>query len=99
MLTSHFGKFRRPTFVITPDELTGVYDLIVIACRAPDYEEVLRMIAPSIGSETIVLPLIEGAAHLQGDLVPNGGRLIGGVLEARLVLDADGIPHQRLPAV
>ena len=96
-LYSHFGKFRRPVYAITLDELRGVYDLIVIACRAQDYEATLATVAPSIGVETTVLPVIEGASHLQPDLVPNGGRHIGGMLEARIALDADGVLHQRLP--
>ena len=97
VLHSHYGKFRRPVAAITPNELRGIYDLIIIACRAMDYDSVLEMLVFSIGPETMVVPVLEGANHLRRDLVPNGGRLIGGVLEARIVLDADGVLHQRMP--
>lgn len=97
VLHSPYGRFRRPVSAVTPDELSGVYDLIIIACRAMDYTAVLDMLVFSIGPETVVVPVLEGADQLQHDLVPNGGRRIGGVIEARIVLDADGILHQRTP--
>ena len=97
VLYSHFGKFRRPVSAITLDELKGFYDLIIVAVRATDYESVLQSITPSIGSQTAVLPVIEGAGHLQVDLIQNGGRLFAGLLEARVSVDADGCLHQRLP--
>ena len=98
VLYSHFGKFRRPVAAITPDELLGTYDLILLTCRAQEYDVAFAMIAPSIGLDTTVLPLVEGANHLQAELFPHGGHFIGGMLEARMTINADGTLHQRLPA-
>ena len=96
ILTSHYGRFRRPVHAITFAELTGRFDLIEVTERAQDYEIVLKQIILAIGSETAVLSLLEGAAHLEPALVPHGGRLIGGMIEARVIVDADGVLHQHL---
>ncbi len=97
-LTSHYGGFRRPVNAITIEELRGVYDLIIVACRAQDYENVLQAAALAFGETTIVLPLLEGAAQMQPELIPHGARLIGGLFEARMTIDADGILRQRTPS-
>jgi 2-dehydropantoate 2-reductase len=98
-LSSHFGRFRRPVIVVEPGALgNGVFDVVIIACRTQDYSDVLKLLVAHIGPETTVVPVIEGADHLVPELIPNGGRLVGGRLEARMSLDADGRLGQRLPA-
>ena len=98
-LSSHFGRFRRPVTVVEPGALgDGVFDVVIIACRTQDYSGVLKLLVAHIGPETTVMPVLEGADHLVSELIPNGGRLVGGRLEARMSLDADGRLSQRLPA-
>ena len=47
--------------------------LIEVTGRAQDYEIVLKQFILAIGPETAVLPLREGAAHLEPALAPHGG--------------------------
>ncbi len=99
VLSSHFGRFRRPVTAVEADALGDhIFDVVIVACRTQDYSDVMTLLVGHIGPETTVMPLIEGADHLVPELVPNGGRLIGGVLQARILLDADGRLGQRLPA-
>lgn len=97
MLSSPFGRFRRPVHAITPDELTGVYGLVIMATRAQGYGVALNIVEKAIGPETLVLPGGEGADQLASGPVPNGGRLIGAVFEGRVGIDADGLIVQREP--
>lgn len=98
VLSSHYGRFRRPVAAITADELRSPSDLVLVTCRAQDYEATVPRLAPAIGPDTLVLPLLDGASQLRADLIPNGGHLVNGVLQARVSLDADGVLHQRKPA-
>ena len=78
-LSSHFGRFRRPVTVVEPGALgDGVFDVVIIACRTQDYSGVLKLLVAHIGPETTVMPVLEGADHLVSELIPNGGRLVGG---------------------
>ncbi len=98
-LSSHFGRFRRPVDAVEPGALGNrAFDVVIVACRTPDFRDVMKLLVAHIGPETTVMPVIEGADHLVPELIPNGGRLVGGVLEARIALDADGRLSQRLPA-
>ena len=86
-LSSHFGRFRRPVTVVEPGALgDGVFDVVIIACRTQDYSGVLKLLVAHIGPETTVMPVLEGADHLVSELIPNGGRLVGGRLEAKSAL-------------
>ena len=97
-LRSQFGAFRQPVHAITADEIGGAYDLVVPTVRAHQYEEALLLAAPAIGTNTILMPMVEGARHLENIPGAEGPRIIGAVLEARTTLDADGIMSQRTPA-
>lgn len=97
-LRSQFGAFRRPVHAITADEISGAYDLVVPAVRAHRYEEALLLAAPAIGTKTVLVPIVEGARHLESIPGSDAPRIIGAVMEARTTLDADGILSQRTPA-
>jgi 2-dehydropantoate 2-reductase len=96
-LTSHYGRFRKPVPAITVDELDRPYDLVIVAVRAHDYEAALARLQPVVGKATILLPVIEGVAHLLAATVVSQTSMVGGVLEASLRIDADGILHQQPP--
>lgn len=97
-LRSPFGEFRRPVHAITADEIKGAYDLVVPTVRGHHYEEALLLAAPAIGPDTVLMPIVEGARHLEYPPGAEGPRVLGAVLEARTSLDADGILSQRTPA-
>lgn len=96
MLNSPYGRFRRAVDAITPDAINSQFDVVIIACRAHAYADAVVAVQMSIAPDTHVVPIIEGADHLQAALI-HGGHLFGGRLEARLVIDADGVVTQRGP--
>jgi 2-dehydropantoate 2-reductase len=40
------------------------FDLIVLSCKAYDLETAMESFAPAVGPETLILPLLNGMAHL-----------------------------------
>ena len=94
---SPLGTFRRPMKALAPNEPAGLTDFVFVCTRACDYENALALAASAIGPNTIVVPVIEGIAHL--DALPTKAlpRLVVGVLEVRAVLDGDGVVNVRTP--
>jgi 2-dehydropantoate 2-reductase len=95
-LYSPYGRFRRHVSAITPDEITTQFDVVVIAPRAHSYGDAVKAVQMAFGPSSIIVPIVEGADHLQSELI-HGGHLIGGRLEARISIDADGFLGQRGP--
>jgi 2-dehydropantoate 2-reductase len=86
---SPFGDLQ-----LTPDLLTAVdtpFDLVLLSCKAYDLTSALDAIAPAVGPQTVVLPLLNGIAHL--DLLDarfGRERVAGGVAHLALTLDESG---------
>lgn len=99
-LTSPYGRFRRHVHAVAPGEINQPYDLVVATGRAHLLETALEIAAPAIGPDTVLLPICEGVRALEMAPVNYPGRcVIGGVIEHRVVQDADLVAHQRTPHV
>ncbi len=79
---------------VTPRLLTTVaspFDLVLLSCKAYDLDPALTAIAPAVGPHTVVLPLLNGVAHLDRlDARFGRARVAGGVAHLALTLEADG---------
>lgn len=73
-------------------------DVAIIACKAPALDDALNAIAPCIGSETRLLPLLNGLAHLETvqRRFPRAV-LIGGLAHGALTLRDDGTIEHMTP--
>lgn len=86
---STFGDLQ-----LTPELLTAVdtpFDLVLLSCKAYDLASALDAIAPAVGPKTVVLPLLNGIAHL--DLLDarfGRERVAGGVAHLALTVDESG---------
>src|ERR1700730_16829368 len=40
------------------------FDVVVLSCKAYDLTEAVRSFAPAVGPTTLILPLLNGMAHL-----------------------------------
>ncbi len=49
---------------LTASEITGPYDLVLLACKAYDLPDALASIEPAVGGSTTILPLLNGVRHL-----------------------------------
>lgn len=83
---------------ISPKVLTAptgaanaAFDVIVLSCKAYDLEAALNSIAPAVGPQTLILPLLNGIAHLPLlDARFGQARVLGGIAHLAVTLDPSG---------
>jgi 2-dehydropantoate 2-reductase len=74
------------------------YDVVLVAVKAFALEAAIADFAPAVGSQTLILPVLNGMGHLDV-LAKHFGerRTIGGVCLVATMLDAAGVIHQLNP--
>jgi 2-dehydropantoate 2-reductase len=80
-----------PSTVLASD-LHEPYDLVLLSCKAYSLEQVMADIAPAVGAQTTILPLLNGMRHL--DLLDarfGADHVLGGQCVIAATLDAQGI--------
>lgn len=87
------GDFAQPVpTVVTPDQ---AYDLILVSCKAYDLESAIAAIAPAVGPQTRILPLLNGLAQLDAlDARFGAERVLGGFAFISVTLREDGVIEQ-----
>jgi len=91
VVTSSFGDIRRPVRTVTGDALTADHDAVILACKAYDLDDAIAAIAPAVGPETRVVPLLNGMRHLDRlDEAFGPERVLGGLCAIAATLTADG---------
>jgi len=76
---------------VQADAVGGPYDLILLACKAYDLEPAMAAIAPAIGPDTVIVPILNGIAHFDAlDASFGAPRVMGGVCMISITLDAQG---------
>jgi 2-dehydropantoate 2-reductase len=84
--------------ILTAAELREPFDLVLLAVKAFGLEGAMADLAPALGPDTLVLPLLNGVRHVDtlrerfGD-----ARVLGGVARVSTRLDDDGAVVQMLP--
>jgi 2-dehydropantoate 2-reductase len=72
-------------------ELQGPFDIVLIAVKAFGLASAIEDLAPAVGPDTLILPLLNGLRHVD-DLQARFGaaRVAGGVCRVSTTLDAQG---------
>lgn len=69
----------------------GAFDLVLLSCKAYDLESALTDVAPAVGPDTAVLPVLNGMNHLEAlDARFGVGRVLGGSCAIAGTLGPDG---------
>jgi 2-dehydropantoate 2-reductase len=89
-LASHSGIRTVRTAVVTADELRSGYDAIVLAVKSSDLDSVMDDIGPAIGPPTVILPFLNGIAHVEALVGRFGSAVLGGVLRVATQAEEDG---------
>ena len=91
---SPFGDLCLPAQVESAETLKQTYDVIFLSCKAYDLPSALDAIAPAVGPETAIIPLLNGIRHIDA-LVERFGdaRVQGGVALISVALAGDGTIH------
>ncbi len=90
----------RPTFhaavnVCTEIEQGAAYDLVLLSCKAYDLDSAIDSIAPAVGGQTVVMPLLNGLRHLQRlDAAFGEQRVLGALCHISVAVDAEGTVRQ-----
>ena len=88
---SPFGDLQITPKVVTKDELNETFDVIVLSCKAYDLESAVESIAPAVGEQSVILPLLNGVAHIETLAARFGAeRVLGGVAIISVVLTPTG---------
>jgi 2-dehydropantoate 2-reductase len=57
------GDATVPVKVVTKGSDGGPYDIVILACKAYDLDSAMDSIAPAIGKDTTIVPMLNGHAH------------------------------------
>ncbi len=69
----------------------GAFDLIMLACKAYDLDSAMDAIAPAVGPDTLILPLLNGLRHLDSlDARFGRDRVLGGLAHIGVTLTEAG---------
>lgn len=92
------GDFSSPVKTIAAGEIDGPYDVVLLACKAYDLDGAIAAIAPAMGRESAILPVLNGINHIAVLEERFGAeRVLGGVSIVRAELTAEGdILHHKI---
>lgn len=96
-LLSPHGDVTLQPKLVTAGAIGGPYDAIIVAVKAFGLEQALVDMAPAVGPDTMVMPLLNGMRHV--DLIRErfGTALIGGVCKVATTIDPEGRIKQLAP--
>ena len=78
---------------VTADKLAGAgrFDLILLSCKAYDLDSAVADLAPAVGPDTAILPVLNGMSHLDVlDARFGAERVLGGSCAIAATLAPDG---------
>lgn len=85
------GDLQIAPKVVTRDELQERFDVIVLSCKAYDLDSAMDAIAPAVGEESVILPLLNGVSHIDTLAARFGSqRVLGGVAFISVMLAPAG---------
>ena len=65
IIESIFGNVTRQVKALEPREISEFYDLIFLSCKAYDLESAMDSIKKAVGSNTSIIPLMNGLAQIE----------------------------------
>jgi 2-dehydropantoate 2-reductase len=97
-LASQGGIRTVRTAVVTADELRPGYDAIVLAVKSSALNSVMDDIGPAATPSAVILPFLNGIAHVEALVGRFGSAVLGGVLRVATQVDDDGTIRVLAPA-
>ena len=91
-IESELGNLSRPVRTALADSVAPEYDVVLLTCKAYDLSSAIEAIAPAVGPQTAVIPLLNGLAHFAGlDAHFGAARVMGGTCMIDSILGRDGV--------
>ena len=86
------GDITMPVQTVTASQLTPGYDLVLLTCKAYDFDAAADAIAPAMDGSCAVIPMLNGMSHLQRlDARFGASQVMGGTCFVNLTLKPDGV--------
>jgi 2-dehydropantoate 2-reductase len=77
--------------IVTTDAIEGPYDVVLLAVKAAALKQALDDLAPAVGPRTVVVPFLNGMAHVDALRARFGdGPVLGGVVKIAATIGDDG---------
>jgi 2-dehydropantoate 2-reductase len=90
-LTSPFGDWQGQVIALTAEEVRPGWDAVMLSCKAYDLEDAIAAIRPAVDARTLVLPVLNGLAHIARLNEAFGqARVLGGLAKIQATLAPDG---------
>jgi 2-dehydropantoate 2-reductase len=85
------GDFTVPVKVVTKGSEGEPYDVVILACKGYDLDSAMDSIAPAVGSDTTIVPMLNGHAHFAAlDARFGAARVAGGLARISGMLGPNG---------
>jgi 2-dehydropantoate 2-reductase len=69
----------------------GAFGAVILSCKAYDLPSAMDSVRPYVGTDTVILPLLNGLQHLEVlDREFGASRVLGGLAQVSATLDANG---------
>jgi 2-dehydropantoate 2-reductase len=95
VIHSPHGDLRLDPKLVTADELADDYDLVLFSVKAYGLTQAIADIAPAVGPDTMILPLLNGMRHMDLLVERYGERaVLGGVCMVAAEVVDDGSIRQ-----
>lgn len=97
-IQSKHGDLQLSPKVITKKEQSAPFDVVLISTKSYQLENAIEDVKSFVGDDTMILPLLNGMAHLQPLIKAFGeDRVIGGLCFVESTLSEDGTIVQTSP--
>ncbi|HEY3927925.1 MAG TPA: 2-dehydropantoate 2-reductase [Candidatus Koribacter sp.] len=92
VVRSVYGNLRFPAPpAVTREQLHEPYDVILLSCKAQDLDDAMESMAPAVGPQTAILPMLNGMRHLDAlDARFGSAHVLGGQCVISAVRDSEG---------
>ena len=91
VIESPHGNARFPVKTVVAEELKPGYDAVLFTCKAYDLDSAMDAIAPAMDGKAVVVPQLNGIAHLEAlDRRFGAAQVMGGVAQVNVTLKRDG---------
>jgi 2-dehydropantoate 2-reductase len=90
-IVSPFGDVTLTPKLVTAGQIAGPYDAVILTVKAYSLEAALEDLAPAVGPQTMILPVLNGMRHVDSIKARFGApSLIGGLCRIPAQLDETG---------
>ena len=97
VLSPH-GDFKVSPTTVSSDVICEPFDIVLVAVKSYSLDEAIDHFAPAIGSNTMILPILNGMGHIERLSRRFGAeRVMGGMANISCGLDAEGRIIQFMP--